>query len=156
MICNMAGGRPSKLPVAEERILEDIRAGCYPEQAAQAAGVSPSTLYAWKAKGEKESDGPYRRFLLRLRQAEAEAELKAVKVMRSAIEDDGDWKAALAFLERRFPGRWRRQQTNELVGPGGGPLLAEQLSRLDVSKLSDAELELMRTLYERALSEPEA
>jgi hypothetical protein len=149
----MAGGRPSKLPVAEERILEGVRAGCYPEQAAQEAGVSPSALYAWKARGEKESDGPYHRFLLRLRQAEAEAELNAVKIVRSAIED-GDWRAALALLERRFPDRWRRQQTSQLVGPDGGPLQAEQLLRVDVSRLSREELELVRTLYDRAAASP--
>lgn len=151
----MAGGRPSKLPFAEKAICDAIRAGCHQEQAAQAAGISASTLYAWKALGEKESDGPYRRFLLKLRQAEAEAELNAVKVLRSAIEDEGDWKAALALLERRFPSRWRRQQTNELVGPGGGPLQTEQLLRLDTSRLSIEDLELVKALYDRASSDPE-
>jgi hypothetical protein len=151
----VAGGRPSKLPFAEKAICDAIRAGCYQEQAAQAAGISASTLYAWKALGEQESDGPYRRFLLNLRQAEAEAELNAVKILRRAIEDEGDWKAALALLERRFPGRWRRRQTNELVGPGGGPLQTEQVLRLDTSRLSIEDLELVKALYDRAASDSE-
>ena len=151
----MAGGRPSKLPFAEETIFAAIRAGCYPEQAAQAAGISPSTLYAWKARGENESEGPYRRFLLKLRQAEAEAELTAVAILRSAIEDESDWKAALAFLERRFPARWRRQQTNELVGPGGGPLQTEQLLGLNTSQFSIEDLELVQTLFDRAAGVPD-
>ena len=150
----MAGGRPSKLPFAEEAILAAIRAGCGPEQAAQAAGIAPSTLYAWKALGQQESDGPFRRFFLRVRQAEAEAELSAVKVLRSAIEDDGDWKAALAYLERRHPERWRRRETNELVGPGGGPLQTE-LTGLDTSRLTDEELELVRAVFRRAIAVPE-
>jgi hypothetical protein len=135
--------------------LAAIRAGCGPEQAAQAAGIAPSTLYAWKALGEQESDGPYRRLLLKMRQAEAEAELSAVKVLRSAIEDDGDWKAALAYLERKHPERWRLRQTSELVGPGGGPLQAEQLTGLDTSRLKDEELELVRAVFRRALASPE-
>lgn len=150
----MAGGRPSKLPFAEEAIFAAIRAGCYPEQAAQAAGIAPSTLYAWKARGEKESDGPYHRFVLKLRQAEAEAEVSAVKILHSAIEDERDWKAAVTFLERRFPARWRRQQASELTGPGGGPVQAEQVLRLDQSRFKDEELELIVALYERALPEP--
>jgi hypothetical protein len=146
----MTGGRPSKLPVSEKRILADIRAGCFPEQAAQAAGVSPSAFYAWKARGQRESDGPYHRFVRNLRQAEAEAERNAVNILRSAIEDDGDWKAALAFLERRYPGRWRRHQTNELVGPDGGPIQTESTPALDLSRLNDRELKQLKRLYERA------
>ncbi len=150
----MAGGRPSKLPRAGQ-ILAGIRAGCYPEQAAQAAGVSASTFYAWKARGEREKTGRYRDFLEELRKAEAEAERNAVEIWRSAIDDEGDWRAAQAFLERRFRDRWGRHQTSELVGPGGGPLQAEQRLRFDASKLGEEDLELMRALSERALVDPD-
>jgi hypothetical protein len=149
----MSSGRPSKLPEAQAPILEAIRAGCYAEQAAEAAGVSKSSLYAWKARGERESRGVYHDFAVELRKAEAEAELSAVRIVRSAIENEADPKIALAFLERRFPKRWRRQQTNELVGPDGGPIQTEQSPSLDLSRLSNEELADLRRLYERATPE---
>jgi hypothetical protein len=149
----MSGGRPSKLPDSKELILEAIRAGCYAEQAAEAAGVSKSSFYAWQARGERESEGIYHDFVVELRKAEAEAELSAVRIVRSAIEDELNPRIALAFLERRFPKRWRRHQTSELVGRDGGPIQTEQSPPLDLSRLSNEELAELRRLYERAAPE---
>ncbi|HET7354039.1 MAG TPA: hypothetical protein VFJ11_08360 [Gaiellaceae bacterium] len=106
------------------------------------------------ARGEREASGLYRDFVEALRGAEAEAEVQAVLVLRQAMGYD-NWRPALAYLERKHPERWRRHQTNEIVGPGGGPLQAEQLLRIDPSRFSDAELEQIRTLWERAVAEEE-
>ena len=47
--------RPTKLTVeVRDRIVAAIRAGNYPEAAAQAAGISPSTFYRWLGRGELE------------------------------------------------------------------------------------------------------
>jgi AcrR family transcriptional regulator len=149
----MAGGRPTKLTAARrEKLLAAIRAGCHREQAARVAGVAPATFYRWVARGEREGRGPYRDFIDALREAEAEAEVQAVFVLRQAMGYD-NWRAALAYLERRHPERWRRRQTNEIVGLGGGPVQGEQLLRIDPSRFSDDELELIRALWERAVSE---
>src|SRR5438876_6179573 len=126
----MPGGRPSKCPGAKGQILAGIRAGLFPEQASVAAGVSAAAYYSWKSRGEREPSGEYHDFVEELRKAEAEAERNAVEIWRRAIDDDGDWRAAQAFLERRFPDRWRRRQTNELVGADGGPIQTESTSAL--------------------------
>jgi hypothetical protein len=46
-------GRPTKLtPERHRRIVEAIRAGCYAEVAARAAGIVPSTYYDWLQRGQ--------------------------------------------------------------------------------------------------------
>lgn len=132
-------GRPSGMtPQVAERIVTAIRAGAYAEVAATYAGVSRSTYFLWMAKGRKDAedreagDFPsideshghewteeggrcwcghtrYSDFLDRIKEAEASAEIHAVGKVRSAFETD--WKAAMTYLERRYPSRWRRRTT---------------------------------------------
>jgi hypothetical protein len=61
-----------------------------------------------------------------------------------------DWRAALSYLERRHPTRWRRHQVTELTGKDGGPIRTEQGPALDLSKLNDDELQRLEELCERA------
>lgn len=61
---------------------------------------------ARRACGPLPSEQPYLSFLERATRASADAELHAVGVLRSAMTED--WRAALAYLERRYPARWRR------------------------------------------------
>lgn len=132
-------GRPSALTgEVAEKIVTAIRAGAYAEIAATYAGVSRSTYFLWMAKGRRDAeerdagDFPqvvdahdhewsietglcwcghtrYSDFLDRIKQAEAGAEIHAIGKVRSAF--DGDWKAAMTYLERRYPSRWRRRST---------------------------------------------
>lgn len=132
-------GRPSSLTSdVAERIVTAIRAGAYAEIAATYAGVSRSTYFLWMAKGRKDAeeresgdypsdlsahdhewsieDGRcwcghtrYSDFLDRIKEAEASAEIHAVGKVRSAF--DTDWRAAMTYLERRYPMRWRRRST---------------------------------------------
>jgi hypothetical protein len=53
---------------------------------------------------------PFAAFLARLEKADAEAEAKAVKVIVDAAQD-GTWRAAAWWLERRRPDRWARRET---------------------------------------------
>jgi hypothetical protein len=125
-------------PEVAEKIVTAIRAGAYAEIAATYAGVSRSTYFLWMAKGRKDAedreagDYPtideshshewteeggrcwcghtrYSDFLDRIKEAEASAEIHAVGKVRSAF--DTDWKAAMTYLERRYPSRWRRRTT---------------------------------------------
>jgi predicted transcriptional regulator len=108
--------RPTKLtPEVQERILAAVRAGNYIEPSARSAGISPATFHRWIARGEKATSGIYRDFYEAVKRAEADAEVHAVAVIRKEIAD-GDWRAAAQFLERRFPDRWRRQQSIEHEG----------------------------------------
>jgi transposase len=140
--------RPTKLTAeVQERIVQAIRAGNYAEAACQAAGISPSSLYRWLARGQQEP-GRYREFRQAVLRAEAEGEVHAVATVRRAMAED--WRAALAYLERRHPARWQRQQRTELTGPDGGPIRTQRDAGIDLSKLSDEELRLLEQLSERA------
>jgi hypothetical protein len=83
-----------------------------------------------------------------VRRAEAEAEVHAVAVIRKAMTED--WGAVLAYLERRHPGRWRRREALELEATSPGPPAGE---RLDLKRLSAADLALLEELRSRAAVE---
>ena len=105
--------RPTKLTVeTQERIIKAIKLGNYAETAACYAGVHKSTYYRWMERGKKAKSGKFREFYDAISQALAQAEVRAVKVIHDALEDDP--RAALRFLERRFPSRWgnKRKEDN--------------------------------------------
>jgi len=114
-------------------IIESIRAGNYMEVAARAAGVSKTALYVWIEKGHKQTRGDYRDFVDALQRAEADSEAESVKTVVEAGKRN--WKAAMTYLERRHPDRWRRRMTQEIVGKDEGPVSYEH--RLEV--MPDAE-----------------
>jgi hypothetical protein len=115
--------RPTKLTAALiEKIAALMRAGNYAEQACRAVGIATSTYYRWIERGRREQFGIYHDFVEALRRAEAEAEVEAVVLLREAMPDD--WRAIVAYLERRYPGRWRRHSTTALVGADGAHLAA--------------------------------
>ena len=134
----------------QERIVKAVRAGNYFEAAAQAAGISESTLYRWLQRGAEEKQGIYHDFREAVRRAEAESEVHAVALIRKAMSDD--WRAALALIERRHPERWRRRETTELTGEGA-PAARGRSSSLDLSRLSDDEVRKLEELIARAAVE---
>jgi hypothetical protein len=58
-------------------LLAQIRAGSYPQVAAEAAGVPRYVFVAWLQKGRQQSKGRYRELWLVVRQAKAQARAKA-------------------------------------------------------------------------------
>ena len=105
--------RPTKLtPQVRERIAESIRAGAYAEQAARAAGITPSTYYDWIKRGEA-GERPFSEFSDAVRACEAEAEVAAITVLRDAAQT-GEWRAAAHYLERRHPERWGRRERHHV------------------------------------------
>jgi hypothetical protein len=103
-------------------------------------GVSSTTFYRWKAEGEdRVVDGKVRRAKPALREfrealdrASAEAEMVAIAHVQSAMGTD--WRAAMAYLERRAPARWRRRDTTYHAGPGEGdsPLAVDLSGKVDL------------------------
>jgi transposase-like protein len=94
-------GRKTKLtPERIEVILSSLRAGATYTIAAEAAGISPSTLYKWIETGRETGRKPYTEFASRVREAEASGALEALATIKSAIRD-GDVKSAMWFLSRR-------------------------------------------------------
>ncbi len=53
-------GRPTALtPDVEHRIIQALQLGDYRKDAAQYAGVDPTTLHRWVARGRREPDSEY-------------------------------------------------------------------------------------------------
>jgi hypothetical protein len=116
--------RPTKCtPEVLARILDAIGQGAWAEQAARAAGIAPSTYYSWIERGEA-GEEPFSEFSEALRAREAAAECTAVGIIRRAAED-GDWRAAAHYLERRYPERCGQRSKLEHSGlpTPGNPLL---------------------------------
>lgn len=125
-------------------IIAFTQAGNYQTTAAQAVGVTPTTLYAWRRRGttvldklttdygeeaidtyDDTSQSPYTddelhpndwmcyRLAFALNKATAQAEVYAVAQVRSAM--DGSWQAAMTWLERKHPDRWKRRDAIEVA-----------------------------------------
>ena len=111
LISDGKGGQTPR--VRWELIVERVRAGAYPEVAAASVGVAAATFYRWKTWGSdrvedgkiRKARGGFREFREALDRAEAEAEMLAIAHVQKAMPDD--WRAAMAYLERRAPQRWR-------------------------------------------------
>ena len=121
-------GRRSKLtPEVQEKICNYVRQGLTYEIAARAAGISESTFYRWRERGEKARRGKYREFWEALKKAEAEAEQVLVQRILDASNDT--WQAAAWILERRHPERWARKDRVKHE-TDFGDALAQVLERL--------------------------
>ncbi|MSO41848.1 MAG: hypothetical protein EXQ70_08180 [Solirubrobacterales bacterium] len=137
-----ATGRPTKLtPALRGSIVDSIREGSFLEPAARAAGIAPSTLYAWLERGEADTSGMFSEFSEAVRVAEARAEVDAVKQLRAAGERS--WQATINYLERRFPRRWASGSGDSAETPPEAP-------KPDLTKLSDDELEVFWELTKKA------
>jgi transposase len=102
------GGRRTKLtPEVQDKIVGAIRAGNYAAVAAEYAGITESCFYLWLRRGRAEGEGIYFQFLQAVKEAEREAEVRAVAIVQKHMADN--WTAAMTFLERKFPDRWGRR-----------------------------------------------
>jgi transposase len=89
--------RPSKFtPDRRKRILEALRQGNTRKAAVAQAGISYETFCQWLHQYPEFSD--------QVKNAEAEAELASVRVIREAAVTT--WQAAAWWLERRRPEEW--------------------------------------------------
>ena len=142
----VASGAPRKIggqsvttcEILGPTIVDLIRAGMRPGMAAQAAGISKSAVSGWVKRGSEEQwrieqgeaptklEAPYLEFVQSMMKAEAEAQAGlVVSWFREARQ--GDWKAAQAFLAKRWPDEWGDSNTLkvELTGLGGGAIQTE-------------------------------
>jgi hypothetical protein len=140
--------RPTKLtPEVVKKIVLAINAGNYAKVAAQMAGIGETTYYRWLELSEKpNARKEYREFRESIERAEAEAEVIALTRVRQAA-DNGDWKAAGWFLERKHGERWGRNDKirQEISGVDGAPIM---LSIDEAKKAVLAFLEEGETEYE--------
>lgn len=138
--------RPTKLtPEITDRICLAIRAGNYAKVAAAMAGIGETTYYKWLEMAEKpNAKKEYREFRESVEQAEAEAEVAAIARIRQAA-DNGDWKAAGWYLERKHGERWGRNDKlrQEITGANGAPveISIEEAKKAVLAFLDEGETE---------------
>lgn len=140
-------------------IVDLIRAGMRPSMAAQATGIAKSTISGWIKRGSEELwridngeeplelEKPYLDFVQGMMKAEAEAQAGLVVAwFREARQ--GDWKAAQAFLAKRWPDEWGDSNTLkvEVSGAGGGPIQSEM--RHSVKEDEDRKRAVLEALVE--------
>jgi transposase-like protein len=99
-----------------------IRAGNYINVAAECAGIGEKTFYLWRRQAEdaKHPNTLQRYFLQSLARADAEAE--ALRVQQLLAHGQGDFRAALAYLERKHPERWGEKRFQGQLGADGKPV----------------------------------
>lgn len=130
--------RPLKrTPQLEEAIIRALRAGTTRSAAAEYVGVDRTQLWRWM-----KSDSTFCNAIVR---AEAEAEVACTGTLRKAAQD-GDWHAALAWLERRRGKEWGRQDKVDVTIRRDAKELAAEFGL----PLDEVEAEYKRILAERS------
>jgi hypothetical protein len=118
-------------------VVDLVRAGMRPNKAGQAVGLSRQVINSWMNRGTTEqaridkgeepnpTEAPYLKFVEDLVKAEAESQAGLVLAWFKEARA-GDWKAAQAFLAKRFPDEWGDSNTLrlEVSGANGGPIQA--------------------------------
>jgi hypothetical protein len=132
----------AKLKLTETRIkvlCKAIELGLPQQKAAILAGISETTFYYWKSKGENAKRGIYRSFWESLKKAQAQAEIRHLKnIAKHALggmkivetktttnangsvtttvtekEAPGSWQSSAWWLERKYPERYGRNRNVE-------------------------------------------
>lgn len=120
----------SKLsPSLQKAICDALREGLPRRSVANIVGIGYQTFLNWMKWGEQTdengnltSDPAYWNFRVSVLQAEAEAEQKAIKEVRDA--GYVEWRAAMTFLERRFPDTWR-PESKKIVEQPNNPTIQD-------------------------------
>lgn len=119
-------GRSSKLtPEVERVIIDNILLGLPYHLAAEAAGIHRSTYFRWMDEGSKAETGKQKAFYDKVKKAEGVcARNLSTSVMKAAKQ--GDWKAAMTMLERRWPADYgRRDRVDSKVEHSGAEVVFE-------------------------------
>ena len=94
-------GRPSVFTQeVRDRLIRAKRTGCPDWVAAQSAGISRTTFYELRKRARAEEAGPYRELLEAIERAEAEAYLRAMALLHREMDTPGNFRAALAYVDR--------------------------------------------------------
>jgi hypothetical protein len=134
-------GRPSKAdPVTLAKIVIAVGMGANKMQAARAASICDDTIRAWEKRGEA-GEKPFAEFVDQLRDAEQAAKAHLLGVMADATQK-GNEKARWAawMLEKRWPKEFGSRARVDMNVQG----------RVDLSRLTDAELEKLDQLVGKA------
>lgn len=116
------------MDTSREKLLQALAQGHTRKTAAFIAGIHENTVRRWETEDSDYGD--------KIREAEVAACSIAEASIAAAMQDD--WRAALAYLERRSRTEWGKQQQVELSGPAGGaiPVQFQDLSTDELRKLA--------------------
>lgn len=134
------GRRPKLTPDLLTEFVKLLGEGNYVYIVCKAVGIGKTSYHAWRTKGQAATSGIYREFYEQTEQATAKAEGNYLGIIKDAAKS-GTWQAAAWYLERRYPERWGRRDYRDITS-GGKPL-----QKLDLSKLSNDELETIEKLF---------
>jgi len=105
-----------------EKAKKYISAGNYANVVCQYLGIDESTYYDYINKGKKDIENNvesiYTKFSKAIKEAEAEAEMRAVASIQKA-GSEGNWTAYAWYLERKHKKRWSQKQEIEHSGNVG-------------------------------------
>lgn len=125
------GRKTKRTPEVEAKLFEALRLGCTRRAACAYAGIHAGTLCDWA------NDFP--EFSEAITRAEDEAEAGFSIVIQRAAANEGDWKAAAWWLERRRKEDYSARQEVEHAGKDGGPIpVAFQFVPANVSPDTDS------------------
>jgi hypothetical protein len=136
--------RPTKLNgEVRKKLIDATLAGCTLKDTAACAGISMDSFYRYRAKDPE--------LAAALAQAEGTAAVGYTFVVKRA-SDNGDWRAAAWWLERRRPEEWSLKRIHEVSGTDGSPIRHEHGFTLDPEKCTVEELEVIERVMVRQLA----
>jgi transposase len=113
---NGKSGRHSKLtPEVQAEIVARIKTAATYDAACQACGINYMTFNNWMSRGEKAKSGIYFEFFEAVKRAEGICKANMAAVIARAA-NEGDWRAAEAYLKRRDRANWGDQVQLEHSG----------------------------------------
>jgi hypothetical protein len=157
------GGRPTKCtPEVMRKVRAAILKGAGREDAARAAGLSPSTFHLWMSKAAS-GEAEFSEFLETVEGAESDLVRKAGQVLTDLLGSKKTpaavrFASAKLILERRRADVWGPKKDVRVSGPDGGPVpvAAEVAHSGKVEVSGEVAVRPLFTREELAAMNPEA
>lgn len=96
----------------KDQFIEFVRDGNYMSDVCFGMGITPQAYYKWVENAEIGIE-PYKSFIIEVKKAQALAVMDKVKNIKDAA-DNGDWVAAMTFLERTQKDKFGRNERLEI------------------------------------------
>ena len=134
------GRRGKRTPELVKGLCDVLRVGGTRTAACQRVGINRETFYLWLEESPA--------FSGEVEKAESDAELRFLAPIAAAATA-GDWRAGLAWLERRRPRDWQEQRRVEAERSLNVPeLIRQHLVMPDPLPLREPEPEVIEASYE--------
>jgi hypothetical protein len=109
--------RPTKLnPELIIEICDKIERGVTQKTAALTSGITEHTFHNYINRGKQETEGIYFQFFQSLKKSQANLKATYEQLIFDAAHKD--WKAAMTYLERKYPDEYGRQEKTRVEHSG--------------------------------------